>query len=71
MPMSGQMIATASHTATIRMTLAMMPYLKNSPVVNCLELYAMAFGAAPISRMKGMPAVIRAEKKMTSPATPR
>lgn len=38
MPIIGQMKATKIHRTTINRTLAMTPNLRNSPVVNCLEL---------------------------------
>ncbi len=36
-PIMGQIAAMARATTTIRITLAMLPYIKNSPGVNCFE----------------------------------
>lgn len=69
--MIGQRTAVANPTIIIRMMLAGIPYMKNSPLVNCLESYAMALGAAPTRRRKGIPAVTSYVYITTSGATPR
>ena len=57
MPVKGHMVTMAIAKTTIRMILIGIPCLKNSPVENCFDSYAIAFGAAPISSTNGIPAV--------------
>lgn len=57
MPKMGQITKVAKAMTAIRMMLAGIPYIKNSPLVNCFESYAIALGAAPTNRIKGIPAV--------------
>ena len=55
--MMGQILTMKMHNTNKRTILITIPCLKNSPVVNCFDSYAMAFGAAPIRRKNGIPAV--------------
>jgi len=47
------------------------PVEKNSPVLNCLDSYAMALGAAPMRSRKGMPAAAVAMYRINCGFTPR
>ena len=46
-PINGQTTKHIRAKTAIRMILGGIPYMRNSPLVNCLESYAMALGAAP------------------------
>ena len=69
--MSGQITKHIRAKTAIRIRLGGIPYMKNSPLVNCLESYAMALGAAPTNRTNGMPAVASDANMTTSGATDR
>jgi hypothetical protein len=51
--MSGYNTSIANPSTTKRIILAGMTAIKNLPLVNCFELQAIAFGAAPTRRING------------------